>query len=286
MVAVLPFAIVLGAAGAAALLFYGLWERLLSLLGPFAHHYALELERAKIKRSQEEVVLANVTVAAIVWALYMIAAHPPLAIGFAMLPLSIGVTFVLFGRWIGFRIARRLAAFNDQLETIMRLLASAIRAGLSMRQAFVVVSDEMDEPARGEFRQVIAQTDVGLPANDALTALAERMPSDELGLMVRAVIVNAQTGGNLGKILDHLALTIRERRRIKRKIKALTAEGTASAWIIGALPLGVGAFIVTTQPHMRAALLGTTAGHASLVTFVLLEAVGILSVVRLVRVDV
>ena len=251
-----------------------------------AERYARELERARIRRSPQELALANVAIAAVAWWLYMMIAHPPLLVGFLVLPLLAAAVFGVCEYWIRHRVAARLGAFNGQLETIMRLLASAIRAGLSMRQAFVLVAQEIDEPARSEFLQVVAQTDLGMPANDALEALAERMPSDELGMLVRALNVSARSGGNLGKILDHLAGMIRERRRIKRKIKALAAEGTVGAWIIGILPVAVAGFVFTTQPHMRESMLSSAIGHVALAAFAILETAGVCSIVRLVRVEV
>ena len=283
---VLPLAIVIGAAGTAALLFYGCWERLNAFLGPFAERRRADLERAQINRSREELIALDLGAAAALWSAYMVLAKPPLPIGIVMLPAALVLTFAISGWWIQRRIARRLAAFNDQLETILRLIASGMRAGLSLRQAFVLIAEELADPARHEFRKVIAQTDVGLSANDALDALAARMPGDELAMMVRAIRVNSLIGGNLGKILDHLAGTIKERRRIRRKISALTAEGRASGWVIGILPLGVGAFIAATQPHMRAAMLETSAGHLGTVLFLTLETLGILVVSRIVRIDV
>lgn len=251
-----------------------------------AERYARDLERAHIRRSPQELAWVSAAVAAAAWWVYMMAAHPPLPLGLVLLPLVAAAAFGVCALWIRRRIAVRLTAFNGQLETVMRLLASAIRAGLSMRQAFVLIAKEIDEPARSEFRQVVAQTDLGMPPNDALEALVARMPSDELGMLVRALNVSARTGGNLGKILDHLAGMIKERRRIKRKIKALAAEGTAGAWIIGILPIAVGGFIFGTQPHMRESMVSTPIGHVALLVFAILEAAGVFTIVRLVRIDV
>lgn len=247
---------------------------------------ARDLERARIRRSPQDLGLASLAVAATVWLVYIVVARPPVLLGLAVLPLLGAAAFGACWCWIRRRIAARLTAFNDQLETIMRLLASAIRAGLSMRQAFVLVAKEIDEPARGEFRAVVAQTNLGMPVNDALEALSERMPSDELGMLVRALNVSARSGGNLGKILDHLAGMIKERRRIRRKIRALAAEGTAGAWIIGILPLAVAGFIFGTQPHMRESMLSSAIGHVSLAAFGILETAGVFTIVRLVRIDV
>ena len=287
MVAVLaPFAIVVGTAATVVLLFWSMWDRLLGSLTPLADRYKADLDRALIRLSREELVLVMVAISAAIWIAYVVVARPGVLLAVVMLPATLAVVFYCTGIWIRRRIKKRLKAFNEQLEMVLRLLSSGMRAGLSLRQSFVLVIDELAEPAKMEFRRVVAQTNVGVGVNDALDGLVQRMPSEELGMMVRTVRVQSQTGGNLGKILDHLATTIKERRKISRKIKALTAEGRASGWIIGILPIAIGLFIFVTQPHLRDAMLHTPIGNVSLVLAAVLEMIGIFAVVQIVKIDV
>jgi tight adherence protein B len=283
LVAALPFAIVFGAATTVALIFFGLRERIAAALAPLADTYKGGLERAQIRISRDELVLIMLGSATAIWAGYMLVAKPPILTGFLCLPAALALVFYGCGHWIRMRIAKRLKSFNDQLELVLRLLSSGLRSGLSLRQAFVLVIDELEDPVRTEFRKVVAQTNLGLPVNDALDLLSDRMPSEELKMMVRAIRVSSQTGGNLGKIFDHLSATIRDRRRIHRKIKALTSEGTASGWVIGALPIFVAGVVMIAQPHMRASMLDTDIGHISLILFVVLESIGVFLVVKIVR---
>ena len=227
-----------------------------------------------------------VAISALVWIVEIVVSHPTLLLAILLLPATLSLVFYGTGFWIKGRIKKRLNAFNDQLEMILRLLSSGLRAGLSLRQAFVLVIDELADPARMEFRRVIAQTNVGVSVNQALDALALRLPSDELNMMVRTIRVQTQTGGNLGKILDHLAATIKERRKINRKVRALTAEGRASGWIISILPVAMGLYIFGTQPRMRDAMLHTGMGQGSIVAAVLLESIGVFAVVQIVKIDV
>jgi tight adherence protein B len=268
------------------LLFWSTWERMLRGLAPLAEKYRSGLEQAQIRLSREELLLTMLSIAVVLWATYMFLARPGFVLAVLTLPAMLALVSYATGSWIRRRIRKRLRAFNDQLEMVLRLLSSALRSGLSMRQAFVLVIDELAEPAKLEFRRVVAQTNIGIGTNEALDALCGRMPSDELNMMVRAVRVQSQSGGNLGKILDHLATTIKDRRRIDRKVKALTAEGTASGWVIGMLPVSVGTFLVLTQPHMRDSMLHTTIGLASLALAVGLEVMGVFLVVQLVKLDI
>jgi tight adherence protein B len=281
-----PFAIVLGAVATVVLLFWSFWERVLRALGPLADRYKTDLERAQIRLSREELLLVMLGVSAALWIAYVFFLHPSLLSAIVTLPATLAVVFYGTGYWIRGRIARRLSAFNEQLEMVMRLLSSGLRAGLSLRQAFVLVIDELADPAKMEFRRVVAQTNVGVGVNEAMDSLAQRMPSEELDMLVRTIRVQTQTGGNLGKILDHLATTIKERRKIRRKIKALTAEGRASGWIISILPIAIGLFIFSTQPTMRDSMLHSPIGLGSIVLAAVLEAIGVFLVIQIVKIDV
>jgi tight adherence protein B len=281
-----PFGIGIGTAAIIAVLFWSFWERIFNCLAPLAENYRSGLDQAQIRLSREELLLIMIGAAVAFWAAYMFFARPSLLVAALMLPGMLAIVSYATGSWIRGRIRKRLRVFNGQLEMVLRLLSSGLKAGLSMRQAFVVVIEELADPAKLEFRRVIAQTNIGVGVNEALDSLAARMPSDELNMMVRTIRVQGQTGGNLGKILDHLATTIKDRRQINRKIKALTAEGTASGWVIGFLPLSVGAFIALTQPHMRDSMLHTTPGLSALALSVMLEVVGVFFVIQLVKLDV
>ena len=158
-------------------------------------------------------------------------------------------------------IARRLEQFITQLELALRLIASGIRVGLALRQALTMVTEELADPARHEFLRVIGQTNIGVSVLDALDDLAVRMPTNETLMMARVIRIQSQSGGDLAKVLDQLAATIKDRRQVHRKIGALTAEGRMSALVLMIIPLALGAFILTTQPTMAHALLYT--GHGA-----------------------
>ena len=169
---------------------------------------------------------------------------------------------------------------------MLRLISSGLRVGLSLRQALALVIDESPEPARTEFARVVARASIGVPMDVALDDLVKRVPSDELQMFVDAIDIASKTGGNLAKILEHLAGTIKARRSIQRKVRSLTGEARASGWVIAALPVGLGVFIMATQPPMREAMFTTPIGHLSLIIFVVLEVVGAGLVKAMMRLDV
>jgi tight adherence protein B len=283
---VLPVGIVFGVIAIASLVFYSLWERFSSHSVSRMKRLASMLDRAGIYKKPEELVIYVLAGAAVLWILIALLMRPNILVGLLLLPVCAAISIGTFFGYVHFAVKRRLNAFVQQLELALRLIAGGVRVGLGLRQALSLVIEEMTDPARHEYMRIIGQTNIGMSVYDALDDLAERMPSNETMMMARAIRIQSQTGGDLGKILEHLADTIKERRRIQRKISALTAEGRASAVILALLPIGLGAFIVLAQPKMGHALLFTTIGHFALVIIGILEILGIVTLLKILQVDV
>jgi tight adherence protein B len=222
----------------------------------------------------------------VAWVGYMLAFKPDLLAGLIALPILLVVAFGLCGMVVRKLIARRLAKFTGQLELVMRLIVSGLRAGLSIRQALLIVVEQSPDPARNEFMRVIGQTNIGVSIYDALDTLASRLASNEMTMLTRAIRLQSQTGGNLAKVLEQLASTIKERRRLHRKIRAITSEGRATGGIIAALPVAVGTMILATNPNMRDAMFNTHIGNMALGLAVLLEGTGIFVLMMMVKVDI
>jgi len=132
---------------------------------------------------------------------------------------------------------RRLKQFDNQLGDMLNLVVNGLRAGFSTLQAMEAVSRELPRPISVEFHRVVQEMMLGLPMEEALDHLMRRINSDDLDLVVTAINVQREVGGNLAEILDVISYTIRERVRLKGQIAALTAQGRATAWVIAALPI-------------------------------------------------
>ena len=286
MTALAPYAIFVGVAGAIGLLLVSFWNRITAPLGPTIEQYRLALERADVRVRGEELLLAILGGGAGVWfaALLLLRLDP--IRGALALPIALTLAALVARAYIGHRSAKRLSRFGEQLELVLRLMASGMRAGLGLRQALVLVIDELEDPARTEFMRVLGQANIGVSVYDALDGLSRRMPSEESLMMARAIRVQSQTGGNLSKVLEHLATTIKERRRVFRKMRALTAEGRMTGWVIALLPVIVGALIMTFQPMMRHALLQTSLGHTVMIMVVVLESLGILMLRQIMKFEI
>ena len=138
------------------------------------------------------------------------------------------------------RKKKRLKAFNDQLCDGITLMANGLRAGYSLLQAMEAVGQEMPPPLSEEFRRVVREIGLGVDSEKAFNNLLRRVPSDDLDLMVTAIGVQQEIGGNLAEILDVIGFVIRERVRIKGEIQVLTAQGQLSGYVISALPIILG----------------------------------------------
>ena len=151
-----------------------------------------------------------------------------------------------------FKAGRRQAAFADQLDDSLQLMASSLRAGHSLLRAVDAVSQDAASPTAEEFARIVNETRVGRDLSDSLDEVAERMGSEDFTWVAQAIAIHREVGGNLAEVLDAVGHTIRERNAIRRQVKALSAEGKLSAIVLGALPFAIIGFISMTNPQLPA----------------------------------
>ncbi len=214
------------------LFFFSVWSTVNERATARVRGLGDRLDRADIKMKPQEIVLTVASVDALVWILFVLGLHPGPAVAVLLVPVIFGGSALLFSIWVDMKLRARLEKFVSQLEVALHLMAGGIRVGLSMRQAMTAVVDELGDPASYEFRRVIGQTTIGISILDAIDDLARRMPNNETLMVARVFRVQSSTGGDLAKILDQLAETIKGRRFVWRKIGTLTSEGRMSAWVL------------------------------------------------------
>ena len=180
----------------------------------------------------------------------------------------------------------RLNSLTQQLPEALHIISNSLRAGYSFPQAMSVVSKEMAAPIGEELARVIWENRMGKPLEEALHNLGERVESDDLNLVITALQIQNQIGGNLAEILNNISHTLRERIRIKNEIKTLTAQGRLSALIIILLPLAVACFLMIMNPEYMLVLVHETLGLVLLGAAVLLQLVGILIIRKIVAIEV
>jgi len=252
----------------------------------FGGLFETELLGADMARKPGDYALGVVAVATIVWLAAIVVIQPALSITLVAFVLVQSLSMAAGVANLRIRRFLRLKNLLDQLEIVFRTIASAVRVGVSLRQALVLVADELPNPARREFRRVIGRCNIGIPIVDAIDDMAKTTPGSEMLMFARVIRVQQQTGGDLAEVLDTLAATIRDRRRVRRRMSALTAQGRFGAAIIGALPLLIGGFIIATQHDMANALLHTTPGLGMLGGVIVLEAMAIFTLTKILQLDV
>jgi tight adherence protein B len=188
--------------------------------------------------------------------------------------------------WMVLSLRRRQSRLVEQLADTLSILASSLRAGYSFLQALDTVSKEIGEPSATEFQRVVAEIRLGRPIDDALTAMAERVNSDDLRWAVIAINVQRQVGGNLAEVLDIVSNTVRERAYIRRQVAVLSAEGRISVGILSCLPFVVMLYVSIVNPSYIRPLFTTTVGLVILSVGALFMGLGIWIMSRMVKIDV
>jgi tight adherence protein B len=200
----------------------------------------------------------------------------------------LGLALGAVGGWLYLRIrhTRRLAAFNGQLAETLGLMAGGLQAGLSLPQAVDSVVKEGNEPMAGELRRALVEQRLGVDITDALDSVGERMSSEDFQWIVMAIRIQREVGGNLAEILHTVADTLREREYLRRQVRALSAEGRLSGYILTALPPGLLLYMMVANPAYVQPLYTTTVGFILLGAALVLLTLGGFAMKKLATVEV
>lgn len=189
--------------------------------------------------------------------------------------------------------ARYYRQFEEQLSDTLLLMSNGLRAGFSFLQSMEMISRESPPPICDEFGRVIQEVSVGVPINDALQNLANRIDSMDLNLVVTAVVIQREVGGGLAEILETIAEVIRERMRIRREIRVLTTQGRASGAILACLPISLGLLIhitskagAPTEPSFIEPMFYDARGQVMLGCALFLQLLGFFCIMRIVSIRV
>ena len=228
---------------------------------------------ASLEAAGMTVTLANFVLAVGLWTLG--AAAVGVLLGGPWLGLPMVVVVPVGARLlVKFRASRRRAAFADQLDDSLQLMAGSLRAGHSLLRAVDAVSQDAPSPTADEFARIVNETRVGRDLGDSLDEVAERMGSDDFTWVAQAIAIHREVGGNLAEVLDAVGQTIRERNAIRRQVKALSAEGKLSALVLGGLPFAIIAFLTVTNPAYVAKFTQSVIGYGMIAAAVVLMLMG------------
>ena len=180
--------------------------------------------------------------------------------------------------------SKRLRLFGNQLADVLLVLANSLKAGFSLFQAMDMASQEMPDPIASELRITLKEMTYGASTETALMNLNDRVGSRDLDLMITAIMIQRQIGGNLAEILMNIHDTIQQRIRIQGEVKTLTAQGRLSGYIIGALPILIGLAITVMQPEYLSVLFNSTIGMALIGLGLTFQIIGFLIIRNIVNI--
>lgn len=251
-------------------------------MGSIEENLAIRLDLAGIQREPAEWVLAGVgaslvliVVLTVLFGNVLIAVVPGALAGW--LGMKSGLNFV---------IERRRARFADQLPDMLQFVAGSLRSGFSLGQGLDAAVREDTQPVAGEFSRALAESRIGVGLEDALDQVADRMESSDLRWTVIAIRIQRETGGNLAEVLGNTVETMRERAMLKRHVRALSAEGRLSAYILVSLPIFIGGWIFLTRRSYLRPMYTSTVGIILLIIAALMIGGGALWMRKLVKVEV
>ena len=184
------------------------------------------------------------------------------------------------------RIDRRSASFTNQLGDCLMMVANALRAGFSFLQAMEMISKEMEPPISDEFKHVMRDIGLGATTERALDDMDKRVGSPDFSLVVTAVLIQQQVGGDLAQILDTISETIQDRIRMRREVKTLTTQGRMSGWVLILTPIAMALFMTYSDPNYLDPLFKNPIGKMILVATIVMEIIGAIAIKRIVDIEV
>ena len=240
---------------------------------------AEELEKSDISKKTEDFIIIWIVVTFVPGLLFMLIFKNQLIAPMLMI---IGAVAPIM--YMKSKQKKRRDMFESQLSDALMIASNCLKSGLTFNQAMDTISSECDDPIKSEFKRTVNDITFGSSQDEALEAMAKRVKSEDFDLVVSAVSIQRQTGGNLSEILDTIAGTIRERYKIKGEIKTMTGQGRVSGMIIGVLPIALLLIMSLINKELIMTLFTTTIGKTLIIISVCLETVGAIVINKIVTI--
>lgn len=222
------------------------------------------------------IVCAGMAIAAFLLALSVLSPFP--AAGFGS---SAGL--LIPHLFLKFRRNRRFKRFAAEFPNAIDVIVRGIKAGMPLIDCLKIVAAEAQEPVKSEFKSLIDDQSLGMPLDEAVQRMPGRIPLSETNFFAIVIAIQTRTGGSLSEALGNLSKVLRERGKMKQKVKAMSGEAKASAWIIGMLPVAVTALLAVSSPNYIALLFVTQTGHFVLAGCAVLMGAGILVMRKMIN---
>jgi len=247
----------------------------------FMRRLDLLLERANVDMTPGLFLLCSLGACGVTFFLASMAGQSTVACFiFALIALFVPKGYLQFVIW------KRLRKFLEQFPDGLDMISQSLQAGLGLTQAMVFVAKEMPDPMGTEFSVFIEEVNLGLPLGDALIKFEERMNLPEVRLFNTALMVQREVGGSLAELLTKLANIIRDRFRIERLIKSLTAQNRVSAWTVCSVPPFLAVFMFMRESEMMNQMMQNPIGRGMLAAALVLEVCGILTFRKIIKIHI
>jgi tight adherence protein B len=187
--------------------------------------------------------------------------------------------------WVRRARAKRLLKFEEQFPEGIDLISRALRAGHTFQTGLVMVSEEMEAPMGTEFRLLYDRQTFGMPLAEAIKAFADRTPLLDAKFFATAVLTQREVGGNLAEVLDNLAAVIRERFKVKRQVRVISAHGRITGWILACLPPALAAIFMFVSPQQITTLVNSPLGIKMIYAAILMQITGTLIIRKIVNIE-
>ncbi|MEO5759314.1 MAG: type II secretion system F family protein [Mesorhizobium sp.] len=241
-----------------------------------------QLKQAGMKASVETFYIYSAVCGVVLTILAYFAGAPLIVLPGVLLAAGLGLP-----RWfVSFRRTRRVKAFLNEFPNALDIIVRAVKSGLPLNDAVRLIANESPEPVKAEFRRIVDSQQMGLSIPDAALRMSETMPCTEASFFGIVIQIQSQAGGNLSEALGNLSRVLRDRKKMKAKVQALSMEAKASAAIIGALPFIVSFLVYLSSPGYLLPLFNTSVGNLILGCAAVWMSIGILVMRKMMNFDV
>lgn len=238
-----------------------------------------KLEQAGLGISVTTFYLASLGFGAMVAAVLFLQGRPLLIVGAVTFVATLGLP-----RWvIGFLRGRRMKKFGAEFVNAIDIIVRGVKTGLPLGECLKIIASEVADPVGSEFKRLVDNSAVGVPIDEGLARMYERMPLPELNFFSIVLVIQQKTGGNLAETLNNLSVVLRARKMMREKIKALSSEAKASAMIIGSLPPLVMLIVHLTSPDYMGLMFTERMGHMMLLAGATWMGIGIFIMKRMIN---
>ena len=256
-------------------------DRMLRRSGSIVDPLSRQIQRAGMSATVGTIVLSAIFLACVTSsAIY-------LALGFTGLALVVGATTAILPfLLVRFKASKRERKFEEQFPEALDLIGRALRAGHALTTGLGMVADEIPDPVGTEFRLIHDRQNYGMPFAEALRDFGDRVPLLDARFFVTAVLTQRESGGNLAEVLDNLAALIRERFKVKRQVRTLSAHGRITGWVLAFLAPTLAAILVLIAPEHMALMIQDPLGIQMIVGAMALQIIGVIAIRRIINIEV